>query len=142
MLITNVRELLYSVCISGDGNFHLQSKASAKDVLQDPSFFSNSAFFVNYENYTKYTAQAQRIKEKKQVCQACFRLHHKIYQLQTNCTGKAGTSSRDRPNQGFKLTGIFAWQCRHGLYMANGVADLPKGERSFFCYITVHSLLI
>jgi hypothetical protein len=28
-----------------------------------------------------------------------------------------------------KINGIFAYQCKHGMYREGGVADFPKGER-------------
>jgi hypothetical protein len=46
-----------------------------------------------------------------------------------SCGTQAGSSWRDRPNERFSKGGIFAIQCKHGIYQANGVADFPKGER-------------
>lgn len=45
------------------------------------------------------------------------------------CQGQAGNASRDRVTPNLSAGGVFAWQCKHGLYRANGVADFPKGER-------------
>jgi hypothetical protein len=51
-------------------------------------------------------------------------------QKEEHCSTQAGNSSRDRPTAKLKVNGIFAYQCKHGLYRASGVADFPKGERS------------
>src|ERR1700742_885397 len=61
------RVLLYSVCLSGDGNFHMQSRFLVKNLHQDPSFFGSSGFFVPYETYIKYTEAAQKIKLQSKV---------------------------------------------------------------------------
>jgi hypothetical protein len=66
-LINLPRNLLYSLCLSGDGNFHLQSRVLMKNVMQDPSFFGDSGFFVPYQTYKDYTAAAETIEDSKNV---------------------------------------------------------------------------
>jgi hypothetical protein len=39
----------------------------------------------------------------------------------TGCATQAGTGERDRPNSKFSKGGIYAIQCKHGLYRRNGV---------------------
>src|SRR5215467_6467987 len=67
-LTSNNRKLLHSLCISGNGNFHMQSRLTVKDLVQDPSFFGDSGFFVPYETYQKYTEASQALKGRQKVC--------------------------------------------------------------------------
>ena len=52
-----------------------------------------------------------------------------IWCLNAVCNTQAGNILRNRPTGSFSTGGVFAIQCRHGLYRSNGVADFPKGER-------------
>jgi hypothetical protein len=66
-LINSPRNLLYSLCLSGDGNFHLQSRVLVKNIIRDPSFFGDSGLFVPYQTYKDYTAAAETIEDSKNV---------------------------------------------------------------------------
>ena len=55
-------KLLYSLCLSGDGNFHLQSRLLVKNLAQDPSFFGDSGFFAPYESYHNYLNAAPNVQ--------------------------------------------------------------------------------
>ena len=60
--INKYRKLLYSLCISSNGNFHLQSRLLVKTLVQDPSFFGDFGFFTPYKVYQDYTRASQLIK--------------------------------------------------------------------------------
>ena len=59
--------MLFSICYSGDGNFHLQSRLLVKRLAEDPSFFEDAGFFVPYEKYKNYTEAAIKNVNQKRV---------------------------------------------------------------------------
>lgn len=48
--------------ISGDGNFHLQSKSRAKDQQNDPSFFGDAGFFAPFKLVQDYMKESKCYK--------------------------------------------------------------------------------
>jgi len=56
--LTTIRDLLFAVFLSGDGNFHLQSLIHVKDLLQDPSLFGDAGIWVPYKVYQSYVKAA------------------------------------------------------------------------------------
>ena len=62
-----LRDLLYAVFLSGDGNFHLQSMARCKDLKSDPSLFGDSGAWVPYGTYHSYKKAAENGQSKFEV---------------------------------------------------------------------------
>jgi hypothetical protein len=54
------RDLLFVVFLSGDGNFHLQSKLRCKDLKVDPALFGDSAFFTPILTTQNYIEAAKK----------------------------------------------------------------------------------
>jgi hypothetical protein len=54
------RDLLFAVFLSGDGNFHLQSKLRCKDLKVDPALFGDSAFFTPTLRTQNYIEAAKK----------------------------------------------------------------------------------
>jgi hypothetical protein len=57
-----VRDLLYVIMLSGDGNFHLQSYSRYGGEHQSPSIYGDFGFWVPYEIARKYTEWADSQK--------------------------------------------------------------------------------
>ena len=108
-----------------------------KDLISDPSLFGDSGAWSNYETYQKYVRAASSQKIPSEVSFSIpnnFTIYS--HSQEAVCGTQAGTSSRDRPHAHYSVAGVFAIQCKHGLYQPNGVADFPKGER----YVKSNSL--
>jgi hypothetical protein len=124
--------LLHGLFLSGDGNFHMQSKIHCKDVYSDPSLFGDSALFAPHALLQNYIEAAKEFRPTAKVRYPCFIRDTNWASGNSQdavCATQAGSSERDRPNSKFSKGGIYAIQCKHGLYRKHGVADFPKGER-------------
>jgi hypothetical protein len=64
----NIRDLIYSVFLSADGNFHQQLRLGVKDQGEDPSYFGDAGFFVPTKLYQDYMQVAESLKSDDKVC--------------------------------------------------------------------------
>jgi hypothetical protein len=66
------RDLLHALFLSGDGNFHMQSKIHCKDIYADPSLFGNSAMFAPYALLQNYIEDAKKFRPKPKVSKSIY----------------------------------------------------------------------
>jgi len=119
---------LHAQFLALDANFRLKlkdrnakSQLSRSQKLPEPSLTGNGGFFVDEILFRK---ELDRVQDKppdkpknKSSCDSSF---------------AAIERSNSRFNRGFIVTGVVAAiDSRHGTVLANGVADLQKGERYF-----------
>jgi hypothetical protein len=70
------RDLLYTCFLSGDGNFHMQSRLQVKDQDKDPSFFGDAGFFVPVKLYHEYFNEADKLQHHQKVSKVQLRYHN------------------------------------------------------------------